>query len=149
MASSDSGWLDDLTPADLEPDPDAPGEGEQAPPKPLFDDLEPWVTEYFAPIITRRLTKQLTWCPEWWKHAEVIARLRALWETWESARLAGGAEMSAWWYVHVDAHLAVIMDGETGPLSQCSPDGGHAGPPPTLPVIPAPADWWAAEPTTR
>lgn len=152
MASSDAGWLDDLDPADLEPDPDpaqtatrpTPTEGEEPPP-PLYDDVEPWVTNYFAPIITRRLNKNLTWCPEWWRHAEVIARLRVLWETWESARLSGGAEMSAWWYLHVDTHLAVIMDGLSGPLSQCSPAEGHNGAPDALPVTPAPAGWWAAE----
>lgn len=150
MASSDVGWLDDLAPHELEPDPDQPGADQPQPtddepaPKPLFDDLEPWVTEYFAPIIARRLNKAVTWCPEWWRHAEVIARLRALWEAWEAARLEGGAEMSAWWYVQVDAHLAVIMDGNSGPLSLCSPEE-HKGLVAPLMTRPAPADWWSAE----
>lgn len=28
-----------------------------------------------------------TWCPQWWRHAEAIVRLEALWRSWEHLRL--------------------------------------------------------------
>lgn len=136
MEPSNGSWLD--TPAD----PTTSVDGETRRAQPLYPDLESWVRQYFAPIIARKLDgKTLTWCPEWWRHAEVIARLRAIWEVWESARLEGSAAMSIWWRDHADPHLAVILNAENGPLSGCT-NNQHQRILPELNTTPAPPGHW-------
>ena len=68
--------------------------------KPRYAELNMWVTEWFAPVIERRLqsgrgsTPGLYWCEFWWDHPEAIFRLYAIWREWEKAR--AGDTMSAW-----------------------------------------------------
>jgi len=78
----------------------------------------------------------LTWCPQWWMHAEAIARLMALWEAWEALRLDGGTAMGTWWRDHCGPQLGVLMNGEEGPLHLCKPDH-HGGIPAPLKSAPA------------
>jgi hypothetical protein len=56
--------------------------------------VEEFVREQPAPMYRRALDgTQRTRCPEWWRHAEAISRVEALWRAWEQLRLdarAGG-----------------------------------------------------------
>ena len=85
----------------------------------------------------------LTWCPQWWMHAEAIARLMALWEAWEALRLDGGTAMGTWWRDHCGPQLGVLMNGEEGPLHLCEPDQ-HGGIPAPLKSTPTPPEWWGS-----
>ncbi|WP_329615734.1 DUF4913 domain-containing protein [Streptomyces brevispora] len=111
---------------------------------PVFASLDEFVTDHLAQLIRRRINgTTLTWCPAWWKHAEAISRLDAVWRAWEHLRLDENLGMSTWWLYHCDPHLNALLDADTGPFSACSPTDGHtAYPHPPLPLDPSdPAMW--------
>ena len=55
-----------------DPTPAGPADGRTAP---VYSDLESWVHEILAQVVRRRLGGHLTWCQEWYRHAEAIMRL--------------------------------------------------------------------------
>ncbi len=119
------------------------------PAPPVYADVEAFVVGFLAPTIARKLVaggRGLTWCPQWWMHAEAIARLMALWEAWEALRLDGGTAMGTWWRDHCGPQLGVLMNGEEGPLHLCKPDH-HGGIPAPLKSAPAPPEWWGTAPS--
>lgn len=128
---TDDGWI---------PDPPAGSAGTSETAKPVFPNVEAWVVGYLAPHIRRRLGGSATWCPWWWKHAEAISRLTAMWSAWEYLRLQGALGMSTWWLHHADPHLAVLMSRDNGPFASCKPDRHTEVPP--LPCEPAPPELW-------
>jgi hypothetical protein len=82
---------------------------------------------------------QRAWCPQWWRHPEVIMRLEALWRSFEHLRLDAALGASVWWRDHVDPHMAAILDPD-GPLKGCNLTDGHSTRPTApLPHTPAPA----------
>ncbi|MFJ8628538.1 DUF4913 domain-containing protein [Kitasatospora sp. NPDC093550] len=117
---------------------------EEAPPEPVFGTVEEFVVDYLAPMVARRLNGvTLTWCPDWWLHAEAISRLNAMWRAWENLRLDPALGMSTWWIHHADPQLHVLMDPDNGPFSACSPIEGHSEhPPQPLPTNPADPRMW-------
>src|ERR687885_17687 len=77
-----TGWGEQLVAA---PAVRAPDDG---PPQLFYASLDEFVREQLAPMYRRALDgTQRTWCPEWWRHAEAISRLEALWRAWEHLRL--------------------------------------------------------------
>lgn len=92
-----------------------PGDGRTGP---VCSDLESWVHEVLAQVVRRRLGGHLTWCPEWYRHAEAIMRLMAMWEEWE--RAVEDSTMSNWWLDHCDPHMAVLMSRDNGPFMACT-----------------------------
>ncbi|KDP89787.1 MULTISPECIES: DUF4913 domain-containing protein [Clavibacter] len=80
------------------------------------------------------------WCPEWWKHPEVVERFYVSWKGYLEAtkrmpddRLA----QSAWWVQHWDHHARIIFDKTHGPFRACNAAGHLAdndGEP--LPIMP-------------
>ncbi|MEV4212599.1 DUF4913 domain-containing protein [Micromonospora sp. NPDC049662] len=127
-------------------DPDAAelAEEPQAQP-PLYPSVEAWVGGYFAPMFLHRVpgNPRIRWCSQWWQHAEAIARLTLLWNTWEGARWEPAAK-SGWW-LDLDHHLPILL-GIDGPFRNCRhPEGNRAGKhesPPDAAVDPAPDGWW-------
>jgi hypothetical protein len=92
----------------------------EAIPEPEFPDVVAFVEEFLAPAIRRPTGRNRgRWCPEWFRHEEVMHRLTALWHAWENLRLEGGDSMSGWWLYHLDGHLRTIMDPERGPFQAC------------------------------
>ena len=90
-------------------------------PELAYPSLGEWYTELYSRDVGRggRL-----WCPEWWKHAEAIYRLDALWRAWEHLRLDGSLGPSTWLRDHLDPHMAQLMSPD-GPFKGCEPDRGH------------------------
>lgn len=74
----------------------------------------------------------IIWCPQWWKHAEAINRLEALWRAWEFLRLEGTTGMSVWWRGHADHHMNFLLSADD-PFRGCSPDDDHKSKLPPLP----------------
>jgi len=109
-------------------------------PEPVYASVEAWVTEWFAPMIRRPTRSHLVWCPRWWEHGEALARLEALWRSWEALRLDGTTGMSVWWRDHCDPHLAFLRDDNQSPFADCR-DGEHREFD-ELQVAPAPPGWW-------
>lgn len=91
-----------------------------------FPTVLAFVTQHLAPTYRRSLSaNSATWCPEWWKHAEAIARLEALWRSWEHLRLDPATGISVWFRDHADHHMAILLSAD-GPFKGCSPDKGHS-----------------------
>jgi Domain of unknown function (DUF4913) len=118
------------------PPPD--GGGEQ-PPDPLYASAEDWVNGHFLSMYRRPIGGEYRWCPQWWRHAEAITRLTALWQSWEAMRLQPGTGMITWLRDCLDHQLPVLL-GRSGPFAQCSPQE-HVEP--RLAVSePPPPGWW-------
>ena len=131
-AADDAARLALLTPA--EP---APVEPVEEPPELYYPDLVAFVSQQLIPMYRRPLGGQaVTWCPEWWRHAEAIARLDALWRAWEHLRLDAATGASVWFRDHADHHMAVLLSAD-GPFKGCKPDG-HAERLPAFPLTDPP-----------
>lgn len=118
----------------------APLDGDAGqPPQLYYPDLLTFVRDYLGPMYRRSLSSHgATWCPEWWKHAEAIARLEALWRAWEFLRLDAHTGMSVWFRDHADHHMAVLLSAD-GPFKGCKPEG-HGERLKPLPLIAPPDD---------
>lgn len=111
-------------------------------PDPLYGSVQDWVTAHFLPMYRRPIGGEFRWCPQWWRHAEAITRLTALWQSWEAMRLQPGTGTANWLRDHLDHQLPILL-GRSGPFAQCSPDE-HIEPRPAA-AEPPPPGWWDAE----
>jgi hypothetical protein len=94
------------------------------PPAPYYLTLEEWVGEWLFPVYRRSvLGHERTWCPQWWRHAEAVARLESLWRAWEHLRLDPATGLSVWFRDHADHHMTILLDAD-GPFKGC--DGQHS-----------------------
>lgn len=110
----------------------------------MFD----WFDSWYSTLIARRLSGTAgkhgrVFCPEWWRHDEVVRRLRDLWLAWEGADASEdpGAP-SAWWVHDADPHLRVLLDPEHGPMYLCSRDKHTTTPPLRRGLTRPPAGWF-------
>lgn len=101
-------------------------------------DVVQWVEQIFKPMVQRKVyARGTTWCDQWTHHTEVVIRLDALRALWyelyargEDGRLADPTGPSSFWVHHLDLHLNVLLDSETGPMAGCHPGpNGHAATP--------------------
>ena len=112
-----------------------------AAPQPVYGGVEEWVTGQFLPMFRRPLGGEYRWCRQWWRHAEAITRLTALWHSWEALRLEPGTGIASWLRDHLDHQLPVLL-GRAGPFAQCSEDE-HIEPRQAR-ASQAPEGWWDA-----
>lgn len=124
----------------------AEAESEQAAqqePELVFGSTAQWVEEFLVPMYRRDIAPNgagtLTWCPQWWEHAEAIIRLEALWRAWEHLRLDGKTGMSVFMKDHLDHHMPTLMAGK-GPFDGCSLAKGHVGQMKPVTLVPAPPE---------
>ena len=129
-----------------------PSQGEP-PPQPVYASVEEWVNSHFIPMFRRPLGGEYRWCAEWWRHAEAITRLTAMWHAREALRLQPGTGMATWLRDHLDHQLPVLL-GRAGPFAMCSEDE-HIDPRQARTRQPPPG-WWGppglrstSEPATR
>ena len=93
------------------------------PPGLYYLTLEEWVQEWLFPVYRRSvLGHERVWCPQWWRHAEPVARLESLWRAWEHLRQDAGTGLSVWFRDHADHHMTILLDAD-GPFKGC--DGRH------------------------
>jgi hypothetical protein len=83
--------------------------------------------------------QEYRWCPQWWRHAEAITRLTALWQSWEAMRLQPGTGIANWLRDHLDHQLPILL-GRSGPFAQCSEEE-HIDPR-IAAAEPPPFGWW-------
>ena len=112
--------------------------------EPKYATVVEWVEQFFVQVIRRRIIpaagEGLSWDGRWWLYPEVVARLTALHYAWEEARASDKpSAMSAWWIHHLEPHVRVIFDSESGPMSNATGDGSFSGWP-ALPAAPVPTD---------
>ena len=66
--------------------------------------------------------------PRWWAYPEVVAHQTALHQAREEARVSySTSAMSSWWSQHLEPHLRVILDGDTGPMANAKSDRSFTG----------------------
>ena len=112
--------IERLTGQAAEPQPAEPAD----PPGRYYLTLEEWVGEWLFPVYRRSvLGHDRVWCPQWWRHAEAVARLESLWRTWEHLRQDPATGLSVWFRDHADHHMTVLLDAD-GPFKGC--DGRHS-----------------------
>jgi hypothetical protein len=114
------------------------------PPQPVYSSVQDWVNSHYLPMFRRPLGGEYRWCAEWWRHAEAITRLTALWHAWEALRLQPGTGMATWLRDHLDHQLPVLL-GRTGPFAMCSEDE-HIDPRQARTKQPPPGWWDPAQP---
>jgi hypothetical protein len=115
-------------------------------PQLYYATLEDFVCEQLVPMYRRALEGQhRTWCPEWWRHAEAISRLEAIWRAWEHLRLDPTTGVSVWFRDHADPHMTVLLDSD-GPFKRCRTASGYRHQPlDPLPLTPPPRGLFAPE----
>ncbi|RQM31918.1 DUF4913 domain-containing protein [Rhodococcus ruber] len=139
----DSDAYDDTVAQDCQDEPD---DTEEAIIEPAFANVVEFVEGFFLPVIRRRISDNdggMSWDPRWWAYPEVLARLAALHQAWEEARASDSmSAMSSWWIQHLEPHLRVILDGDTGPMANAKADRSFMGWPamPSDPVPPTVLD---------
>ena len=122
---------------------EASEQGEGASPRPVYPGVEEWVTGQFLSMFRRPLGGEYRWCRQWWRHAEAITRLTALWHAWETMRLQPGTGIANWLRDHLDHQLPILL-GRAGPFAQCSEDEHIERR--QAQTDPAPPGWWATSP---
>lgn len=113
--SAEEDWGDDIATGGDEPTFENPEGAAEL----RFSSLPAFVEEYLVLVYRRDLEQASSrWCPEWFRHAEAIARLESLWRAWELLRLDPGEGASNWWLGHCDPHMRVLLS-EAGPFRNC------------------------------
>ncbi|MEU7764595.1 DUF4913 domain-containing protein [Nocardia sp. NPDC049190] len=92
----------------------------------IYASVVEFVENYLSVVYRRQVTdlSDTVWCPEWWQHAEAVARLDALWRAWEHYRLDPSTGLSVWFLDHADQHMSKLFDPK-GPFKYCSVRNGH------------------------
>lgn len=106
-------WAEDLAVDD--------GAEEEVAPPLFYENVAEFVSNYLIHIYARNIedSRAHVWCPEWWNHAEAIARLEAMWRAWEHARQDNAEGPSNWWLQHADGHMRVLLNADDGPFRNC------------------------------
>jgi Domain of unknown function (DUF4913) len=112
---------------------------------PQYPGVTPWVEQHFIRMFKRTLGGEFRWCAQWWRHAEAISRLTALWYAWEVMRLQGSTGMGIWYRDHLDHQLPILL-GARGPFYQCS-EQEHIEPHEPI-ADPVPPGWWIRPPAS-
>ncbi|MCY9785700.1 DUF4913 domain-containing protein [Nocardiopsis sp. EMB25] len=132
------------TPADSDPAPSPPAapdpggweDDDEADAELYYGSVDEFVREVILPMYRRKVGARGSrrWSAEWWRSAEAVSRLEALWRSWENLRLDGATGMSTWWRDHADYQMNILFDPD-GPFGR-SEDENKPGAP--LPYTPPP-----------
>ncbi|WP_256980985.1 DUF4913 domain-containing protein [Rhodococcus sp. 14-1411-2a] len=132
--------LAEATRARMEAELDAAIDAAGNEPEPLkFGSVEEFVRDHLAVLYRREVedVPHRCWCPQWWRHAEAVARLEALWRSFEHLRKDPHTGMSVWLRDHADHHMEKLFASD-GPFQNCDTRTGHSDRLHPLPVDPAP-----------
>jgi uncharacterized protein DUF4913 len=103
--------------------------------------LVAWVENNITTLIARKVPTTdgaPRWCPQWWDHAEAIARLEAARQAWTALSTAGGTGLVSY-FDYLDRVVLAVLSSDTGPFARCNPRThtpdrplGHTPPPPEI-----------------
>ncbi len=86
-------------------------------PELYFGSVDEFVRGFLLPNYKRRVDGQrVVWAAEWWKYAEAVARLDALWRAWEHLRQDAQTGMSVWFRDHAEHHMSILLSTD-GPFA--------------------------------
>lgn len=90
-----------------------------------FGNVYEFVVSYLNPNYVRRIERETRWCQEWWRHSEALARLDALWRSFEAHRVSSDANaMAVWWRDFADPTMGSLTRLK-GPFEQCDGIAGE------------------------
>ncbi|QGN34294.1 DUF4913 domain-containing protein [Microlunatus sp. Gsoil 973] len=76
-----------------------------------YGNVDEFVRDFLRHMYKRRVDgRNRVWSARWWSYGEAIARLEALWRSWEYLRQDPSTGMSVWWRDHADYHMPVLLD---------------------------------------
>jgi len=116
-------------------------EADTVPPEPetFYGSADEFVREFLVVTYRREVSPKgdYRWDGRWWMHPEAVARIDALWRTWEHYRHDGATGMSVWWRDHADHHMGVLMSpagpfGKTSGITEPGEPLPYTAPPPGL-----------------
>ncbi len=92
---------------------------EDAEPTTFYPNVAEWVQEWLLPHYKRN-PKAFRWDPRWWEYTEVVARLEALWQSWEFLRNEGMTGMTVFFrdYFGPEMRELTAPDGPFWRLSE-------------------------------
>lgn len=73
----------------------------------FYPNVDVWVREWLLPHFKRN-PKSFRWDPRWWEYTEVVARLEALWRSWEFLRGEGMTGMSVFFRDYLGPEMREI-----------------------------------------
>ncbi|EOR69980.1 hypothetical protein JCM3263A_18750 [Thermobifida fusca] len=96
--------------------------------------MDEFVREVILPMYQRKVGPRSSrrWSAEWWRSAEAVSRLDALWRAWEHLRLDGALGMSTWWRDHADYHMNILFPPD-GPFGRSEDENKPGAPLPYTP----------------
>lgn len=102
----------------------------------VYPSVIEFVENYLSLVYRRDVVNDpsIAWCPEWWKHAEAVARLEILWRAWEHYRLEPRTGLSVWFLDHADPQMGRLFASD-GPFRFCSAKVGHRDMLAPLPLV--------------
>ncbi|WP_243760987.1 DUF4913 domain-containing protein [Streptomyces sp. YIM 98790] len=85
-----------------------------------LDALTDWVEEVLLHWYGREVSTAAPWCQQWQEHPEAVARLHALWLSYQQHREAdaGPSAMAVWHRDFLD-HTMAALRAPNGPFSAC------------------------------
>jgi hypothetical protein len=89
----------------------------------VYETVEAWYDDWFAPMHERAWTNGHGWCTRWAEHPEAHHCLTALWNAWEALH-DQPTGMATWWVQYADPTLAAPRD-EHGPFTACTLTAPH------------------------
>lgn len=110
----------------------------QQQPEMLFASPDEFLRGFLIPVYHRQVADkgEHRWAAEWWRSAEAIARIEAMWRAFEFLRVHDPAlGISVWFKDHADHHMSILL-ANTGTFITAT-DKNKAGDP--LPYTPPPA----------
>lgn len=73
-----------------------------------------WITSYY-----RR--SGISWCRQWWRHAEAVVAFEALWRAFEELRLVPGTGSAIWMKEYCEPMMRTLTS-PSGTFGRCTPE---------------------------
>lgn len=85
-----------------------------------------FMDHYMLPSYPRVVGGDVAWCEHWWKHGEALARIDALWRSFEAHRVHDNASsMAVWWRDFADPTMSALTRPD-GVFAKCTGRPGYA-----------------------
>lgn len=95
-------------------------------PNPYYPHEGAWMHDWFLPTFGKEWSARIHWCLQWWEHPEARAVIKAMWLSWEEARLKPAT--MAGWYTTVGYPLFDRLTSQEGPFVGCHYGFGNEPP---------------------
>lgn len=116
---------------------------EQEQPPLFFTNCQAFTEQYLLPA-WRHTMAGSRWCADWWKHAEAVIILDALWRSFEGHLYGDPSGMATWWRDFADPLMGQLTR-DSGTFAQCDWQTGEHALNPIWATTPPPAGMFGDE----